>query len=1404
MKTKKVGKIVSLLLAIVLVATIMVPAVNVLADSAAQKYPGAKWIEASSFAELRTVLNNAKVDGTKTYVKLTGKIDLPAGARYVSNNNKGLFLGEVLKLDKLTPVVWSHGKDKWTASFGDAKSAEEAVNIINESKMAPASTVNPFDPDGKGEYADKTNFYIAVTRDNLNALENTFNFTETKYTNTKGTPDTSKDPTQVARDYPSYYDTNLIIPVGTDVVIDLNGQTIDGGQSAKAYIGTPDYIQSIFIVNGKLTVEDFVGGGKLTGATGYLSDGTYDVTKFQNGIEQRFDTSFKDRHRFVNANFDYTNESSHHNSETPSNIKDEKYNADTAAAWRISAIANGSSDGYTQLRFAYYIGGGTVTEVRGGAVYVSETGEFTLNNGSITRNCVWMESNSSDGTSAAKMMKPQVASVVRGGGVYVEAGGTFNMNGGEISKNAARAYQKNGASGADAKAYGGGVYLESGAVMTMTGGEISGNAAYAETMGKGNSDGNAKNTEAQGGGVYVQDGATCTIKGSASDFGSTDLTRMKAAPKVTSNTCGGRLRDSASNATLTIEGAGVYAGGTVNLMNALIGANDFAEGKTSDQKTVVHVMRDDADKTGGKPGTDTGLQLYVLDYTEQTADGTSDNGVSGKQQTPKTYITRLDEGGENGACRFTENLQPATEESQHEANGYYGTFVDNDNYKDSIKSNGAGVCVGDKGKLVIGERTWITDNMDLVTSGHKPFDKARDYNRYWAQTKVIQDDRVYKTNDINERGANCTDPAGGWIYYGTFNSNVNDGYAYSDTTDDVYLPDGQFIYKGDSLFESKIGVNYWNMVNSYGEVKDGASGQAGNRVFVKSSTGLDTNVWGHTSSTVKAADIQFFYANDNNKNWEKDNYRLPSPQTWTYASTVAYPKDKHTSWGAERVTAISATNEKININSSPYEGYINYDVKYPSGKWWYGWEAAVNQQHGNWNDWNEETYRISDPGWTPDDTTTKLSEFTNSVVNFPQRSYQLTAEMKAMNSSYLQAKYIDYKVVFDDSEFGKTSPVLRFGNYKDAERQMYVTINFDEAGKHYYGVNAENKDVDSKDSKTVSLTTDKNSFFGNIDAKYYFYGKDTLKPTGTIDIAKVVPDYNAYGKLELLKKFLDMGKNRVSELTSISKDDTGVEMPDLYFKGWQFYTSYEYGPEIVSLNKNDTLGKISGLNYRGYYTADLRKIFNSNVNGQPCPSMTAIWYTKEELAAARLKVSNVKYQIIKSADNKDLLRIVAIAGSDYPDFEAVGFVISTSNATPTIEGGYDYVANSDIYERLGVTGKDGTQMCYDVDRLLGGNYYGSAGNHSSIKIDEEFEWKFGDGKVGGASAFAQDSNISTGNFKRGYKDAGLFYTNILIDDNNRNTVYFVTPYASVKNNDGTYTYYYGESRAICYADYVAS
>lgn len=1382
MKTRKVGKIVSLLVAIVLVATIMIPAASVLADSS--EYAGVTWTEVGDFASLKQAFDKANKTGEKTYIRLTSDITLqrPYFANDEINDGKTNWAKMYLYSTTRITEIEEKLSGKWA---GGKKTTHDFAWLMSQAN----SPFNVSDPNA---------YFFGYTEDEL---KNGFPVDKgmqdyvgmgTKATRNVGLLLGSKASGYDEKIGYEYSERMLVVNENADITVDLYGKTMKASDY-NPYDSTPQYQMSAIKVNkgGALTVVDL-----SSEQTGTISGGT--------------------------GNVYYKETVSADNSEV---LRDAMFNED----WTVKNISDWWNWSHTSGKYnikyqSKSVWVENVKESRGGGIYVENGGVFTLKSGKISGNQAFMEPGRG-------IFVADVDSYAKGGGVYVEAGGVFNMSGGEISKNATRSYFKDWTVGNDLAhniySEGGGVYLEgsqeetvngatvtvSGAVFNMTGGKIAENAVYAEG-GKTESS-KSRKTHSYGAGIYVGTGAVCNIKGADSDSASTNIEMMKSFPQVVNNSCGGQvMKGSYGNGLIEVKGGGIYNDGTVNIKNALIASNDFSEARQSDAKTAVHIMRDEYlpkgqrtitysdGKTATLPGTGTDLALYVLDYYEDISNETYGGGQKGIMQRPKTYITRLDD-------RFTDNLQLATEEVPHATSGIFGSVVGYDELP--ITSDGAGVCVGENGKLVVGERTWITDNYDFLTNGHKAFNSIRNYKRFWAQNRKVVDDRVYKTNDDDEKGASYTDPAGGWVYYGTTNSNVNDGYAYSDTSDDVYLPDGAVIYKGGSLFESKIGVNYWNMVNADGSAVAAERGlgqagsRAGNRVIVATGKNLDASFWGDSVAQPAVRDIQFFYANDNNKNWEKDNYRLPSPQTWKYGEETAYPKDHNTGFDGERVTAISATNEKINKNSSPYEGYINYDVKYPSGKWWYGWTAAVGQQHGNWNDWNEETYRISDPSWTPDDKTTKLSEFTNSTVNFPQRSYQLTAEMKTMNKSYLQAKYVDYKVVYDTTTFGtEAAPVLRFGKTDSDTRNMYVTVNFDEANKHYYGLSNQTSFTLNNSVSTGNFTTSVSPFVKDLDqnltnSTFTFYGAN--KPTGTIDIAKVVPDYSAYGKYAQLTYFLNLSnKDRQATQTSISKDSGGKELTDLYFKGWQFYTSYEYGPEVVTLDNKVKRNTVSldgsTLDYRGYFAADLSKIFNSNVNAQPCPSMTALWYSKEELAEARLNISNVKYQIVKRDDGTDLLRAVAIAGSKYEKFAAVGFVISTSNATPTIEGGYDYVTNDTTYERLGVK-VNGEQKCYDVDQILGGKYYDedNGGYHSRIPV-EKYNWTFADGTVGGNSTFA--ANVSTGNYKKGYKDAGLFYTNIIITDANRGTVYFVTPYA--KLDDGTY--YYGESRAICYADYI--
>lgn len=1376
MKTRKVGKIVSLLVAIVLVATIMIPAASVLADSS--EYAGVTWTEVGDFASLKQAFDNANKTGEKTYIRLTSDITLQRPYFNSDEINGGKTNWAKMYLYSTTRITKIEEKrgGLWT---GTNKTTHDFAWLMSQAN----SPFNVSDPNA---------YFYGYTEDELkNGFLVDKGMQDYVGMGRKAGQGTGYDE-KIGYEYS---ERMLVVNENADITVDLYGKTMKASDYNQ-YDSTPAYQMSAIKVNkgGALTVVDL-----SSEQTGTISGGTGNVY-----YKETISTDNSEHTRDAMFNENWT-------------VRD-------TTGWAGWLSSTGKYNIEYQSKSTWVE---NVKESRGGGIYVENGGVFTLKSGKISGNQAFMEPKSG-------IFATDVDSYAKGGGVYVEAGGVFNMFGGEVSKNATRSFFKNWSTGNDriyhAYSEGGGIYLEGsqeetvngatvtvpGAVFNMTGGKIAENATYAQ--GGTGASSKSRITHSSGAGIYVGTGAVCNIKGADSDSASTNIEMMKNFPQVVNNSCGGQIVKGSytTNSAIEVKGGGIYNDGTVNIKNALIASNDFSEARQSDAKTAVHIMRDEYlpegqrtitysdGKTATLPGTGTDLALYVLDYWEDISNETYGGGQKGIKQRPKTYITRLDD-------RFTDNLQLATEEVAHGTSGIFGSVIVNDEMK--ITSDGAGVCVGENGKLVVGERTWITDNYDFLTNGHMAFNSIRNYKRFWAQNRTAVDDRVYKTDDTNGAGATYTDPAGGWVYYGTTNSNVNDGYAYSDTSDDVYLPDGAVIYKGGSLFESKIGVNYWNMVNADGSAVEAERGlgqagsRAGNRVIVATGKNLDASFWGDSVAQPTARDIQFFYANDNNKNWEKSNYTLPAYYTDDMGRTICDLRATNSNnWEDRyRVTAISTSNPGIKRDSSPYEGYINYDVEYPASRWasgtqgvYAGYDIATNG--GYWTYYKDTSYRISDPDWTPDnsDFRPKNGEFMNSTVNFPQRSYQLTAEMKTMNKSYLQAKYIDYKVVYDTTTFGtEVAPVLRFGKTDSDTRNMYVTVNFDEANKHYYGLSNQPSFTLNDSVSTSNFTTSVNPFLNNLDqnltdSTFTFYGAN--KPTGTIDIAKVVPDYSAYGKIAQLNYFLNLSNvDRLATQTSISKGSDNKELTDLYFKGWQFYTSYEYGPEVVTLDNKVARQTVSldgsTLDYRGYFAADLSKIFNSNVNAQPCPSMTALWYSKEELAEARKKVSNVMFQTVQRKNDDgsitNLLRFVAIAGSQYPDFDEIGFVISTTNATPTIEGGYDFVVKSRVYEKLGVNRAAGAaKTYYDVDKLLGGTYSG----HQSVTV-EDAKWSFTKD-----SEFA--ANVTTGKTgKAGYVDAGLFYTNIVITDANKDTVYFVTPYAKMGN-----TYFYGESRAACYAD----
>lgn len=1372
MKTKKVGKIVSLLVAIVLVATIMIPAASVLADNGSSNAvtSGIDWTGAgadkiltvsstakdggaSAYEQLRDYLKNAQ-PGQELKIRLDADIELPKFGVYKdkdgntsSDASKGKYYSYATYGVFKDAYKKKEGKDNWSSSSNPKFGINEILgksdstygasyDVLNKN---PSISTNPYQEVFKvAEPGDTTtraflNYdlegkekFSAAERERFERLDTA---QKKLMTGARGNQELGASAGNDTATYTEYDEAMLCVKERVKVCLNLNGHNVSGLNSlGSPYTGSPNYQTSIFVVKGELTVVDEHttnagrAVGMITGGTGSI----YGKPQYSRNGNSNYD--FVDSNIYqgvayygVGLGRNAPNEWGDAyiirlGKEAPDGNKWPKFSTDS---WTIYNKV-GNYRIYTNYYSRFYA---NVKETHGGGVYVAPGASFTLLSGKISDNSAWRLNNTEDllNTNNNFIFDVKSNAVACGGGVYVDEGATFTMKGGEISNNAVRVYNKKD-DNSDATAYGGGVYLAKNAVMNMTGGRIVENASYAETFDP--TADSPKSARSYGAGIYVHENAICNIIGEDAESGATTLEMVKSFPSVSNNSCGalGR-RTKTSEQDVTVEGGGIYNSGTLNLRNALVSANDFAEGdidvpnasQNCTLNNAIHVKRDEA----------TGLALY--NYVD----------ASGK----KTEITRLDD-------RFNENLELVTEAIQHEIHGIYGTMHGNE--ESAIFSNGAGICLNEKATIVIGERVWVIDNYDLVTTGHKAFASVRDYTRTWQQTKNITDDRVVKTND-NGTGANYKDPAGGYVYNnehvdpvsksqndGKYTWHRMDGYAFSDTTDDIYLPEGKVIYKGGSLYETKIGVNYWNMVNADGEEiaaergKGQAGSQAGNRVLLVDGNvlgNLDRKIWTGDTTTPVQSDIQFFYLNDNNKNWEryknykKDandlwydydknayNYALPAYITEDKAGQKCVLCDRHikvANFGARvRVTAIDADATKINKNASPYEGYINYDVTYEPNRWAYGTGTDISQ--GDWRNYNKETWRISDPEWTPDNDAfrPKGGELSNAVVNFPQRAYPVTAQMKKdLPSSYLKAKYMDYKVVYDDNQFGtSTEPVIRLGTYSDPAsndtiRKMFVTVNFDEADIHFYGQSKNSSIVYNSDSaatseQTYTFTT-KNTAFANVDASALFYGANRVK--GTIDIAKIVPDYASYGKDKILEDLRRAASDTADSSLSYDDAEKKNESIDLYFKGWKYYTSYGDGPKVETLSYSDPERTIEGtsLTHRGYFSVNLANIFNPNINSQPCPSLTAIWYTKEELAAARQNLSACKAQLILGTDGHIYIRVISVLGAYGKDrynlqpiqasdansslrslyYNAPTFVASKLNATPTLEGGYKATVN---------------------------------------------------------------------------------------------------------------------------------
>lgn len=1360
MKTKKVGKIVSLLVAIVLVATIMIPAASVLADTGSNAViSGVDWTGTdvkiiggdNAYGDLDAYLASLTPNSDKVYnIRLDADVVLPKFGAYKDNEGTkasdngsdaayyalasyGVFKDAYKKQQQegsWSKPFSSGEQDKFKFGIDEILGRSEktgnttyGANYKEFLDKTPKISTNPYktvfkvaepgdtttraflnyDLQCVGKYVGRDDLYKPLLEANRDRFEELDTVQKMLMAGAAGNEKlgASTGNTVDATKLTEYDDAMLCVKEGVKVCINLNGHKVSGlNSNENPFAGDPAYQTSIFVVRGELTVVDEhttnagTEVGMITGGSGsiygktqiggidnyYIQDSPLyqGVAYFGVGLGKNAPEEWGDAYVVKKG------------ATAPDDNKWE------GTSWEHSV---GNYRIYTYYFQRYY---SSVKEAHGGGVYVAPGATFTLMSGKVSENAAWRVAGSS-----TKIFDNSKNPVACGGGVYVDEKATFNMLGGEVSHNAVRSYQKT----TDLVPYamGGGVYLASGATMNFKGGKVADNGTYAESN-------NDSNQISRGGGIYVAGGATLNMMGNLSRDQEKEKIEslLPGFPQVTGNGAGVYVRT--AGRTGYAEGAGVYvaANGTFNVKNAVISANDFCEfSKYADSGDNFADKRLPAGWliTSVERDTTTGLAKYGEDPTK-------------------------DKG------------ELLTKQMLHESSGKFGVGMAYTGGS-KIYTNGAGVYVASSGnsvapngKIVIGSRTWIYDNWDLVTNNHKAFSNTRYNERKWDVNKqeyVYDKDLGFDKNKMTTREE---DPNKKDHKY-----NVGDGYCWSDTRDDVYLPDGVALSVGESLFECKVGINYYDMIgNGAASNKLNPLGKESNRVFATSSDTLDYNVWGTTSASPRPRDIQYFYLNDNNKTYEYENYSMPDRVVIGIAKNNLRWEQNNKSEIADVANVSDTKDGKI-----PFEGYVDYNQKYAANKFYYSLSA------GFWHTYDQETYQ--------------RYETSNQNPMFPQVATELANDANASLASN-RAKYMDYKVIWDnDAENGfatnSEKPVLRFGEVRD--RKMYVTVDFAESNKSYFGLGGSALDLnDSTLNANVDSFSSNRTDFATVNQMTFKTGSG-FKAKLTLGIP--VPDYKLY-------KTQDLTGFTPDKPDTLSRDSKGNEDEDLYFKNWSFYTSYGYGPEICkpdsikgksadeisSMTKYKTVnGNKEFMKTRGEFVIDLAKINNTNLNAQPCPSLTAMWYTKEELAEARRRISGVKSQIAILNDGTVVLRAIAVVGKEYAEYESAGFVVSTQydNPTPTVEGGYDYSVKGKIYKRILVkTEKD--------------EYWVRAHNlASSLNFDAQ------DGKCG----------IVYTNFKIADSVTSL-------NDDAKNQIYFVTPYVYDKHTD---TYYYGKSRAISYA-----
>lgn len=472
---KKVGKIVSLLVAIVLVATIMIPAASVLADNGSSNAvtSGIDWngkdiltvSGASAYEQLRDYLKNAQ-PGQELKIRLDADIELPKFGVYKdkdgntsSNASAGYYYSYATYGVFKDAYKKKEGKKWWDATDNPKFGINEILGKSGSTYGASYDVLNKNPSISTNPYKDVFKFAEpgdTTTRAFLNYdLEGKESFTAAErerferldtaqkklMTGARGNEALGASAGNDTATYTEYDEAMLCVKERVKVCLNLNGHKVSGLNSlGSPYTGSPSYQTSIFVVRGDLTVVDervatagteaiITGGtGSIFGKPQYSENGEYNYDLVDSGIYQGV------AYYGVGLGGNAPNEWGdayiiRRGKEAPDR---ESWPDLSTQSWNHKV---GNYRIYTNYFSRFYA---NVKETHGGGVYVAPGASFTLLSGKISGNSAWRLND----TDNKFIFNVNSSAVACGGGVYVDENATFTMKGGEISNNAVRVYNK--------------------------------------------------------------------------------------------------------------------------------------------------------------------------------------------------------------------------------------------------------------------------------------------------------------------------------------------------------------------------------------------------------------------------------------------------------------------------------------------------------------------------------------------------------------------------------------------------------------------------------------------------------------------------------------------------------------------------------------------------------------------------------------------------------------------------------------------------------------------------------------------------------------------------------------------------------------------------------------------------